>query len=207
RGDTGRDRGVRASIAGVSTPQDESFEHLLHFVRDTRGFDYSDYKRPSLIRRFQKRMELVGVGSYDDYRAYLERDGNEFGELFNTILINVTGFFRDAASWQVLADEVIPSILEYRRPPAPVRVWSAGCATGEEAYTAAMLLAEALGEDQFRERVKIYATDVDEDALAHARTATYKPKQVEDLPDELRERYFQELNGSYVFRNEIRRAV
>jgi two-component system CheB/CheR fusion protein len=102
---------------------------------------------------------------------------------------------------------VIPRILEYRTGQMPIRVWSAGCATGEEAYTAAMLLAEALGDDAFRERVKIYATDIDEDALAQARLSTYKPNQLESVPPNLRERYFQEQNGGFVFRNDIRRAV
>jgi two-component system CheB/CheR fusion protein len=191
----------------VSTAPDASFEGLLEFVRQTRGFDYTDYKRPSLMRRFQKRMETIGVADYDGYREYLERDGDEFGELFNTILINVTGFFRDPPSWQIVADEVLPRILEHRPEPNPIRVWSAGCATGEEAYTAAMLLAEALGEDQFRERAKIYATDIDLPALTGARTATYSPKQLEDVPSELRERYFVEQNGGFAFRNDIRRAV
>jgi two-component system CheB/CheR fusion protein len=191
----------------VTTAADPSFEQLLEFVRESRGFDYTDYKRPSLMRRFQKRMEAVGAESYDDYRGLLERDGDEFGELFNTILINVTGFFRDAASWQVVADEVLPRILEYRDRPHPIRVWSAGCATGEEAYTIAMLLAEALGEDQFRERAKIYATDVDLAALTGARTATYSAKQLEDVPAELRATYFAEQNGGFAFRSDIRRAV
>ena len=184
-----------------------SFESLLEFVREARGFDYTDYKRPSLMRRFQKRMEAVGAATYDDYRGYLEGDGNEFGELFNTILINVTGFFRDPASWQVVAEEVLPRILQYRPAPSPIRIWSAGCATGEEAYTAAMLLVEAIGEEQFRERAKIYATDVDLTALSGARTATYSPKQLEDVPGEFRDRYFTEQNGSFAFRSDIRRAV
>jgi two-component system, chemotaxis family, CheB/CheR fusion protein len=191
----------------VRSDSDPAFEQLLHYVRDHRAFDYTGYKRPSLIRRFQKRMEAVGAKTYDDYREYLEVDGREYAELFNTILINVTGFFRDAEAWQFVRSEVIPQILENRAGNLPIRVWSAGCATGEEAYTAAMLLADAMGGDAFRERVKIYATDVDEDALMRARVAIYKPKQIEGLPDDLRERYFQELDGGFVFRNDIRRAV
>jgi len=104
-------------------------------------------------------------------------------------------------------EEVIPRILENKSGSGPIRLWSAGCATGEEAYTAAMLLADAVGEDAFRRRVKIYATDVDEEALTQARSATYSAKQVEHLQPELRERYFQQIDGTFVFRNEIRRAV
>jgi two-component system CheB/CheR fusion protein len=186
---------------------DPSFERLLEYVRDTRGFDYSGYKRPSLTRRFLKRMDAVGASSFDDYRDYLDGDGDEFASLFNTILINVTGFFRDADAWRYVEQEVLPRILESKPEGSPIRVWSAGCATGEEPYTAAIILAEALGEDQYRERVKIYATDIDEPALAEARLAAYKPKQLEDLPDSLRDRYFQEVNGALAFRSDIRRAV
>ena len=106
---------------------------------------------------------------YGSYIDYLEVHPEEFGRLFDTILINVTAFFRDPSAWEAVADEVIPRILAGKRPEDPIRVWSAGCASGEEAYTLAMVLAEALGIDAFRDRVKIYATDVDEEALARAR--------------------------------------
>jgi two-component system CheB/CheR fusion protein len=94
-------------------------------------------------------MEAIGTPTFDEYREHLEHDGEEFAQLFNTILINVTGFFRDAEAWQFVQRELIPQILEHRAGRLPIRVWSAGCATGEEAYTVAMLLADALGEGVF----------------------------------------------------------
>jgi two-component system CheB/CheR fusion protein len=186
----------------------EQFEDLLEYVRENRGFDFTGYKRPSLVRRFGKRMQEVRIDGYAAYRAYLERHPEEFVNLFNTILINVTGFFRDQVTWDYVNSELIPRIVESRAPGDPLRAWSAGCATGEEAYTLAMLFAEALGEEAFRQRVKIYATDVDEEALAVGRQAIYTPKQVEPVPAELRERYF-ERNGdsNYLFRNDLRRSV
>jgi two-component system CheB/CheR fusion protein len=190
----------------VTKPPDPAFEALLEYVREARGFDYTGYKRPSLMRRFQKRMDAVGAGSYDDYRTVLERDAREFDELFNTILINVTSFFRDPATWEFVRDDVIPKILE-SRPTGAIRIWSAGCASGEEAYTLAMLFADAIGDDPFRDRVKIYATDVDDDALQEARQAVYTAKQIEDVPEELRERFFVPSNGRFQFRNDIRRCV
>jgi two-component system CheB/CheR fusion protein len=190
----------------VSQP-DPDFERLLEFVRDERGFDYTGYRRPTLMRRFEKRMQTVGVDDWGAYRDYLDEHPEEFADLFNTILINVTGFFRDQEAWDVVAQEVIPKLLAERPDDAPIRIWSAGCASGEEPYTVAMLLAEALGEEGFRRRAKIYATDVDEDALAEARDASYDAKQLEKVPPELRERYFTQVNHSFVFRNDIRRAV
>jgi two-component system CheB/CheR fusion protein len=185
---------------------DPGFEALLGFVRNARAFDYTGYRRPSLMRRFEKRLQTVGVEGFDAYRAYLEEHPEEFNQLFNTILINVTGFFRDRESWELLAADVIPRIVE-RNHDEPIRVWSAGCASGEEPYTIAMLLAEQLGADEFRERVKIYATDIDEEALAEARDAAYSAKQLSNVPEELRKRYFQQANGELVVRNDLRRGV
>ena len=121
------------------------------------------------MRRVQKRMQQLDLASHSDYIDYLEVHPDEFNPLFNTVLINVTSFFRDPQSWEVVKERVLPRILEERGEDAPIRCWSAGCASGEEAYTLAILLGEALGEREFRRRVKIYATDIDEHALATAR--------------------------------------
>ena len=146
--------------------EDQDFERLLEYLHRSRGFDFTGYKRSSLMRRVDKRMRAVNIAAYNSYTDYLEVHPEEFGLLFDTILINVTAFFRDATAWEAVAAQVIPRILGGKRPPDPIRLWSAGCASGEEAYTLAMLMAEALGVDPFRDRVKIYATDVDEEALA-----------------------------------------
>ena len=116
------------------------------------------------MRRVQKRMLAVSIDRFADYTDYLEVHPEEFAQLFDAILINVTGFFRDESSWDCLRDDVLPVLLASRPETEPIRVWSAGCASGEEAYSMAILLAEAMGHEQFRERVKIYATDVDEHA-------------------------------------------
>jgi two-component system, chemotaxis family, CheB/CheR fusion protein len=176
-------------------------------VRDTRGFDYAGYKRPSLMRRFAKRLQVLRTETWEEYRTYLEKHPEEFNELFDTILINVTGFFRDRETWDLLREEIIPSIVDEKSGGGPIRVWSAGCASGEEAYSIAILFAEAMGDEQFKDRVKIFATDIDEEALSQARHAAYTPKQLADVPDELREKYFAGVNHRLSFRNDIRRYV
>lgn len=186
---------------------DESFEALLRYMRDSRGFDFTGYKRTSLMRRVRHRMDHAGYRSYEEYLDVLQASSDEFASLFNTILINVTAFFRDEEAWDFVRDEVIPRMLAERGPSDPIRVWSAGCASGQEAYTLAMLLAEALGPDAFRQRVKIYATDIDEEALAEARAATYDARAVESVPPDLLARYFEQLNGRYIFHKDLRRAV
>ena len=191
----------------MSTELDPGFEELLDFVHEARGFDYSQYKRPSLMRRFEKRMHTAGVDTYEDYRSYLEAEPREFAELLDTILINVTGFFRDPAAWEYLAKEIVPKIVEQKPVGERIRAWSAGCATGEEAYTIAMLFAEALGAEAYAKRVKIYATDLDDDALATARLARYDAKATDGVPENLRAEYFEDGNSGSTVRSDIRRSV
>jgi two-component system, chemotaxis family, CheB/CheR fusion protein len=185
----------------------EDLESLLEFLKANRNFDFTGYKRASLQRRIDKRMQEAGIAGYDAYLKHLEDTPEEFARLFDTVLINVTSFFRDDAPWKILSDTIIPEILARKPEDSPIRAWSAGCATGEEAYTLAMVLAEVLGEKQFRERVKIYATDVDEEALTQARHASYSLKSVESIPEELRAKYFEPVDGQYCVRKEFRRSV
>ena len=186
---------------------DERVEALLDYLKATRGFDFTAYKPASLVRRIQKRLQVVSSSSYEQYRSYLEAHPEEFRLLFNTILINVTSFFRDPEAWEFLATQVVPRVLTGGRPDSTIRVWSTGCASGEEAYTLAMILAEQLGVEPFRRRVKIYASDVDEDALMQARHATYTAQQVEDVPPELRSRYFERVDDRYLFNKDVRRSI
>ena len=186
--------------------EDAHFEALLNFIKENRGFDFTGYKRASLARRVLRRMSAIGVDGYEEYLDHLFVDPEEFTKLFDTILINVTSFFRDTDAWDHLRDELLPELLA-QREGQPLRFWSAGCASGQEAYSLAMLLAEALGVDRYRELVKIYATDVDEDALAYARQATYTSQEMEGVPDELAAKCFEAVGGQFVFRPEFRRSV
>ncbi|MGZ4552397.1 MAG: CheR family methyltransferase [Mycobacteriaceae bacterium] len=179
---------------------------LLEYLRRSRGFDFSSYKRSTLSRRVAKRMYEVGVDGYADYLDYLEVHSDEFGQLFNTILINVTAFFRDDRPWAFLRDEVVPRILKNNRADM-IRVWSAGCSSGEEAYSLAMVFAEALGEAPFRSRLKIYATDIDDEALAQARQGLYSIRSIQQVPPEYRDRYFDAVAIGHVFRADLRRSI
>jgi two-component system CheB/CheR fusion protein len=186
---------------------DPSWSGLLNYLATARGFDFHGYKPSTLGRRIRKRMATLGIDTFAGYQDHLEVHPDEFTTLFNTILINVTGFFRDPPAWDSVRSNVVPRLVAAKPPGEPIRAWSAGCASGEEAYTLAMVLAEELGAEQFRERVKIYATDVDEEALNAARHATYSERQVESVPSELVERYFDHIDGMYIFRKDLRRQV
>jgi two-component system CheB/CheR fusion protein len=186
---------------------DGSFDRLIEHLSRTRGFDFTAYKRPSLLRRLERRMTMVSVPDLDSYIDYLEANPDEFRQLFNTILINVTAFFRDGAPWDALRTELIPQLLQARAPDGAIRVWSAGCASGEETYTVAMLFAEALGPEAFGRRVRIYATDVDDDALREARAAVYPRARIDNVPPELVSKYFDQQSDGFALDPELRRAV
>jgi len=193
---------------GGQAPDDDptGLDALLDHLHRSRGFDFGGYKRSSLSRRIRRRMQLVGIDDFAMYLDYLEVHPDEFQLLFNTILINVTGFFRDGPAWEALRQE-IERIVAARGRERTIRIWSAGCASGEEAYTLAIVLAEVLGAEAFAKRVKIYATDIDEEALAHARQGIYSARALEAVPPALVERYFTVTGSGYVFHKELRRAV
>lgn len=186
---------------------DGSFSALLEYLKQSRGFDFSGYKRASLVRRLLRQMQSYQIETYRDYLDYLEVHPDEFSQLFNTILINVTDFFRDDVAWSYLQTDVLPQLLEAKAARLPIRVWSAGCASGEEAYTLAMILAKRLGIQAFCEQVKIYATDVDEEALSQARQATYSSKEIQAVPEDFRTQFFEPAGEQYVFDPELRRSV
>ena len=187
--------------------KDLDFENLLQYLRINRGFDFTGYKRSTLMRRVTKQMETLNIDSFGNYQDYLEVHPDEFKNLFNTILINVTAFFRDSSAWDYLAKEIIPNIIKNKPKDGLIRFWSAGCASGQEAYTLAIIVAEILGVEEFRQRVKIYATDVDEEALTQARQASYSAKNIIEIPLGLRDKYFDIVNKNYIFRQDLRRCV
>jgi len=189
------------------TENGADFEQLLLFLKENRGFDFTGYKRTSLRRRVAKRMDALSIDKPVEYIDYLEVHPDEFGLLFDTILINVTAFYRDPVAWEYIGKVAVPRVLQAKGERAPIRVWTAGCASGEEAYTTAMVLAESLGEETFIKRVKVYATDADEDALATARHGVYSAKDVAPIPEGLVGKYFENVGSRYAFRKDLRRSV
>jgi two-component system CheB/CheR fusion protein len=189
------------------TAPDPEFEALLRYIQESRGLDFRGYKRTSLRRRISLRMEAVGVDNFGAYRSHLEAQPSEFDDLLDTVLINVTSFFRDEEAWEVLKTQVIPTIVANAEHDRSIRVWSVGCASGEEPYSIAMLFAEQMGKAEFCRRVKIYATDLDEEALKTARLATYSPRDVEGVSPALLEKYFERTSNHYVFERELRKCV
>ena len=187
--------------------EDTAFENLIRYIQESRGVDFRGYKRTSLRRRIALRMEHLHVNVFADYHAFLEVHPQEFVDLLNTVLINVTSFFRDPDAWEALNTSVLPRLMEPGRGRDQLRIWSVGCATGEEPYSLAMLLCEQLGPAEFNRRVKIYATDLDEAALNTARHASYLPRDVEGVPPPLLTKYFERTNNHYLVSRDLRKSV
>ena len=181
-----------------------AFETLLLQLQHSHNFDFSAYKRPSLMRRIQKRMQMLPIVGYENYGEYLTAHPEEYYYLFNLIEINVTSFFRDAQVWDYIATKLIPDIIASKSESDPIRVWSAGCASGEEVYTLAILLVETLGIEAFKERVKIFATDIDKEALQQARTGVYSVNTVASIAANRLNNYFQQVHNGYIFHRHIK---
>src|SRR5437773_324389 len=146
-----------------------SLKELLQQLAEERNFDLRGYKLSSLERRFRHRMFQLKIGSYGEYADYIRNRPSEVNDLLNAVLINVTQFFRDPQTWEVLRTEILPELTASLKPGEIFRVWSAGCATGEEPYSVAILLSEQLGVPAVKDYdVTVYATNVDEDGLNSA---------------------------------------
>jgi two-component system, chemotaxis family, CheB/CheR fusion protein len=186
--------------------KDVTLKELLQELAEQRGFDFRGYKPTTLERRFRRRMLQLKIGSYAQYREYLEKNAKEVNELLNKLLINVTEFFRDPPAWEMLRQDLLPPMLKNVTSGSSFRAWSAGCASGEEAYSIAILLAEFFGPRLPEYDIKIYATDIDEEALTAARKGEYPAEALQRICPEWKEKYFHGKDQVRVNR-EIRRLV
>jgi two-component system CheB/CheR fusion protein len=188
-------------MAGNATLKD-----LLQEFAEQRNFDFRGYKKSTLERRFRRRMVQLNIPGYAEYGNYIRQHPEEINRLLNAILINVTDFFRDPPAWEILRHELLPPLLKRIKPGHSFRAWSAGCASGEEAYSIAMLLAEYFGPRIRDYDIKVYATDIDEEALNAARRGEYSLEAVRRIRPEWRNKYFR---GDDLLRvnREIRRLV
>lgn len=183
-----------------------SLKDLLQELAEQRSFDFRGYKQTTLDRRFRRRMFQLNLPNYGEYGEYIRKHPDEVNDLLNTILINVTEFFRDPPAWEILRHEALPGILKWIKPGHSFRAWSAGCASGEEPYSIAILLAEYFGPRIHDYDIKIYATDIDDDALNSARRGEYSLEAVRRIRPEWREKYFSG-KGLLRVNREIRRLV
>ena len=199
-------------LKGVDIPMtekaDDPLRDLLTHVSAQTNIDFRNYKSSTILRRIGRRMAVIHATNIRDYADYLRSHPEEVKELIRAFLINVTGFFRDPEAFEVLRTSVIPDLIERGQENGrTLRIWSAGCATGEEAYSLALLIADHLGQEFPEWNVKIFATDLASDAIAFARRGLYPENVLKDLPDEYRKRFFERVDQGYRVTKTLRQVV
>ncbi|MGO8950238.1 MAG: CheR family methyltransferase [Ktedonobacterales bacterium] len=194
----------------AAPPAADTLPGLLEQVRQHTGIDFSQYKSPTILRRLYRRIVATGGNTLHDYLQVLQEHPEEYQRLVASFLINVTEFFRDPALFSFMREQILPDLIAHARArgaPHEVRIWSAGCSTGEEAYSIAILLAEVLGPDVLQFTIRIFATDADTDAVFFARRGWYPAVALTNIPDELRTRYFTQVESGYEVAKAIRSMV
>ncbi|HTE02333.1 MAG TPA: CheR family methyltransferase [Mucilaginibacter sp.] len=192
-------------ISATLPQQDnEIFKQILTVLRVRRGVDFTYYKQSTLKRRIIRRMALNKIEKPADYLNYLRENKNEQDALYNDMLISVTHFFRDPQSFEVLCATIFPSLLSKKISNEALRIWVAGCATGEEAYSMAMCLQEYLGDKAAAIKIQIFATDISETAIAKARNGIYRQTELEGVSPSRLQQFFVKQDGSYQVTKAIR---
>jgi two-component system CheB/CheR fusion protein len=184
------------------------FERVLELLARHHGIDSRDYKQGTLQRRATRRMGLLGFTEWPAYATHLERNPDELVALYRDVLIRVTRFFRDPEQWEHLEREIVPRLLQGRTDEHdPIRVWSAGCATGEEAYGLVMIFIEQLQRAGRSCKLQVFATDVSQDAVAFARKGIYPKSIADDVPPARLARFFSPHSDGYQITREVRERV
>ena len=204
---TDRHFGPDASPAEIGDEKSEALDVIMALLRDGTGNDLSEYKRSTVLRRIGRRMQVNQIDSLEDYCAYLDSNSDEIDALFDELTIKVTSFFRDPEAWERLGGVVIPSLFEGKDRDDEVRVWVPGCATGEEAYTVAMLLLEYADQLESPPEIKVFATDIDHGAIATAREGVYPAAVAADVPPEYLRRHFRIEDSEYRVAKNVRNLV
>jgi two-component system CheB/CheR fusion protein len=200
---------VEAFPAHDSAAHNSGFEKICILLRAQTGHDFSLYKKSTVYRRIERRMGIHRLGGIADYVNFLRANPQEIDLLFKELLIGVTNFFRDPAAWAYLQEHVLPGMIRSNAKGNHLRAWVAGCSSGEEAYTLAMIFREVVDRIKPQERVElqIFATDLDPDAIAKARRGYYPSTIAADVSPERLARFFREENGNFRICQEIRQMV
>jgi two-component system, chemotaxis family, CheB/CheR fusion protein len=194
-------------IGRLSEAELQTFQRVLAQVHARTGHDFSQYKPSTVLRRIERRMQLNGQGALDAYLSYLRGNPNEAQALFSDLLIGVTNFFRDRASWEALEKNAVPDLFRNREKDHGLRAWTIGCATGEEAYGLAMLLLEEADRQSLYLPIQVFASDLDERSIAHAREGLYPAAIEADVSPERLVKFFTREGEYYRIKRDVRDAV
>jgi two-component system CheB/CheR fusion protein len=200
---------IRIPVEAENRLEEEqnALREIFAQLRLSTGHDFANYKRPTLLRRIERRITVRNVPNLVSYAVYLQEHPDEVNALLKDLLISVTNFFRDKKAYEALELEILPNILKNKKNEDQVRIWVAGCATGEEAYSIAILCAEQTMNVIDAPKVQIFATDIDEDAIRNAREGFYTINDAADVSPERLRRFFNKEGDGYRIRREIREMV
>ena len=187
--------------------EEETLSHIYTILKNASGIDFTYYKRSTILRRIERRMLVTHTATLADFARLLGDSAEEVNILVKEILIGVTNFFRDPAFFEKLKYNAIYKIVERAKENEPIRVWSAGCSTGEEAYSIAILFREVMEELNVKRDVKIFATDVDSRAIEQAGKGVFSENIIDDVTPDRLAKFFLKINDQYQISKEIRRMI
>src|SRR6202008_876866 len=196
-----------AYLPAVSEKVSDPLRDLLTHVSARTNIDFRNYKSSTILRRIGRRMAVTHNANIRDYSDYLRTHPEETKELVKAFLIKVTGFFRDPQACDFLRTNIVPELIDRAKESRSLRIWSAGCATGEEAYSLALLFADQLGPDFPEWNVRIFATDLAADAISFARRGLYPENVLKDLPEDYVDRFFERVDQSHRISELLRQVV
>lgn len=198
---------TKAGTVDYSTDAEEALQDVISLLRAHTGHDFRHYKRATVVRRIERRLQVCGVSNLPAYRERLKTDSKESAALLDDLLIGVTNFFRDREAFEALERDIIPLLFKDKEERDQVRVWVAGCSTGEEAYSLAMLLSDQGALYARQPAIQVFATDIDERAIATARTGVYPESIVTDVPPTRLRNYFLKEDRRYRIKKMVRDKV
>ncbi len=185
-------------------PAEQGYEKIFSLLRRTSGIDFRQYKPGTIQRRTLRRMALHKIEQLNEYAKHLQEHPEEVEQLYQDLLIPVTGFFRDLQVFEVLKSKVFPAILKATSNKGSIRIWAPGCSTGEETYSLAMTLLEFLGEKASSFQIQVFGTDVNERGVERARAGIYGERVAEEVSAERLRRFFTKVEGGYRISKEVR---
>ncbi|HXS57888.1 MAG TPA: CheR family methyltransferase, partial [Hanamia sp.] len=183
---------------------EENFNLLMALLRSRQGVDFNHYKQTTVRRRILRRMGILKMEKLSLYLDYIKHNKTELDLLFNDLLIPVTNFFRDTKTFNELCDNILPRLIKNKGAYNTLRLWVAGCSTGEEAYSIAMCIHESLNATGSAVKIQIFATDLSEKSIAKARLGVYVKRELEDVSANRLQQFFNKIDGSYQVKKSIR---
>ena len=194
----------QAFEAGLPEDLNGGLRKILRLLQSTTGVDFANYKLTTIQRRITRRMPVTKCETLAEYAKFMSENPEEVNALFQDVLIHVTSFFRDPELFQFLKSSLIPRLASAAASGEPLRIWVPGCSSGEELYSIAVILFDALGDAASQARVQIFGTDISEKDVQRARTAIYSESATAEIPPELLRRFFVKVDGGYQVAKSIR---